>query len=308
MVLRDLDRHRFNPHLLLELKPGDEAEYFDLACSDWSRARVLEPARAGCIRLSEQDTSEVGLVEPGELVRVLLDGDLRLVRGEFLVDLASGGDSLFPGGRKPNWLSRSPGVRRWSRWQKFKGRLEAPLLIDRLTLGYRLREPPLGSPGASGSLQVSAGQARGPAAGEAILVFRRLHDSALSHVHFLFGHDCTRTLVLDEPTPPEMLQDRQDKVVGVFHEVTGQLERIKVAEWRHHDEASAKEHPVLNANSTPYHRRGWCIAEREWSNARSQSSQAPMLPARFFRKAEAGAGLRNSRTLQAVLPMDQILH
>ncbi|OLP74964.1 hypothetical protein AK812_SmicGene45334, partial [Symbiodinium microadriaticum] len=55
---------------------GDEAEYFDLACSDWSRARVLEPARAGCIRLSvysrnalglytsEQDPSEVGLVEP----------------------------------------------------------------------------------------------------------------------------------------------------------------------------------------------------------------------------------------------------
>ncbi|CAE7877164.1 unnamed protein product, partial [Symbiodinium microadriaticum] len=43
----------------------------------------------------EQDPSEVGLVEPGELVRVLLDGDLRLVRGEFLVDLASEGLS-FP--------------------------------------------------------------------------------------------------------------------------------------------------------------------------------------------------------------------
>ncbi|CAE7877162.1 unnamed protein product, partial [Symbiodinium microadriaticum] len=86
------------------------------------------------------------------------------------------------------------------------------------------------------------------------------------------------------------LGSKEDDVVGVFNEVHGQLERIKVAEWRHHDEdeGSAKEHAVLHANSTPYHRRGWCIAEREWSNARSQSSQAPMLPARFCRKAETG--------------------
>ena len=63
------------------------------------------------------------------------------------------------------------------------------------------------------------------------------------------------------------LGSKEDDVVGVFNEVHGQLERIKVAEWRHHDEdeGSAKEHAVLHANSTPYHRRGWCPGPEYYS-------------------------------------------
>ncbi|CAE7292016.1 gefF [Symbiodinium natans] len=104
----------------------------------------------------------------------------------------------------------------------------------------------------------------------------------MKSMHILYAHDWAHTLVIQEMTPDQLKVDKE--VLAYFE--TGGL-------------ASVREQPIaeLKLNSTPYLKRGWCLAELQWSSLKGSvlvelaqlqgqhlwNQRAP-LPPDFFRK------------------------
>ena len=82
--------------------------------------------------------------------------------------------------------------------------------------------------------------------------FRR----ARRNLHVLFAHEWTRTLRIESLTPEERVREAwcNQEHVQVYHVPSGCVRPVLAAE--------------LVQNRTPHHRRGWCVAELQWSSTR----------------------------------------
>ena len=82
---------------------------------------------------------------------------------------------------------------------------------------------------------------------------------SMGDMHVLYAHEFTRTLRIQSLTPEDvwnrMLQSEDG--VPVFHEGSRDVKALPLKD--------------LKENKTPYEERGWCMAEIEWSSARSDT-------------------------------------
>ena len=88
--------------------------------------------------------------------------------------------------------------------------------------------------------------------------FRR----AMGNMHLLYAHQSSLTFRLERLTPPDVWSAaRSDETfkVPVYHEASGSVVFIPLRD--------------LVENRVDYNGRGWCIAEKEWSAARSVLGQ-----------------------------------
>ena len=88
--------------------------------------------------------------------------------------------------------------------------------------------------------------------------FRR----AMGNMHLLYAHQSSLTFRLEHLTPPDLWASaRNDETfrVPVYHEASGAVVFIPLRD--------------LVENRANYNGRGWCIAEKEWSAARSVLGQ-----------------------------------
>ena len=111
---------------------------------------------------------------------------------------------------------------------------------------------------------------------------------AMDGMHKMYSDEWTFTLCIPRLTPVELKDAKKDAMVQVF--------------WQpdREEEGSVREVPIaeLTPNATPYEKRGWCLAELQWSSLRCSNEfgavlgtmldpdqkilyKAPMLPAAF---------------------------
>ena len=86
--------------------------------------------------------------------------------------------------------------------------------------------------------------------------FRR----SMGNMHVMYSHECTRTLRIQSLTPSDAWERMRQSEEGVpiFHVDSGEVAPLPLR--------------GLTKNDTPYGVRGWCMAEMEWSSARSDTS------------------------------------
>eukprot|EP00439_Symbiodinium_sp_Y106_P077370 s136_g16.t1 len=126
---------------------------------------------------------------------------------------------------------------------------------------------------------------------------------ALAHMHVMYSHDDTWTMVLKELTPQEQVDKCSRQEVDVFSCPEDQPQAGKVGPVRLE---------ALHHNRRPYQQRGWCRAELEWSGTRSQvhiinsrgstvkyGGRAPLCPELFQQQVEAGSLHFTHRTKDA---------
>ncbi|CAE7658984.1 Nlrc3 [Symbiodinium sp. CCMP2456] len=116
--------------------------------------------------------------------------------------------------------------------------------------------------------------------------------AALAHMHVMYSHDDTWTMVLEDLTPREQMDNCSRQEVDVFSCPEDQPQARKVGPVRLQ---------ALHHNRRPYQQRGWCRAELEWSGTRSQvhiincsstvkyGGRAPLCPELFQQQVEAGS-------------------
>ncbi|CAK9059314.1 unnamed protein product, partial [Durusdinium trenchii] len=103
----------------------------------------------------------------------------------------------------------------------------------------------------------------------------RYFREALAHMHTLYAHEAIKVHIVEELTPETW---KRPGTVNAFFEKAGRVIPIPIDQ--------------LTVNMTPYLLRGWCQAERQWSSLRmSLVSCVPMPPDLFRRKMEE-QGLR----------------
>ncbi|CAE7796387.1 unnamed protein product, partial [Symbiodinium necroappetens] len=311
--IRLKDEHRLNPRLLQNLHPGDAVEVFDVEQSQWLCAHVLQPPEGDHIHLTlipeatsaacsqtQVDQTSIGFVSPDELVQVLLQGDIRLVRGEFLEHLVSQGRA-FPRRQEAEMALAPSGKTALVSWGEIQREACLPL-ADRQTdivcvsHCWESREHP--DPFRYQLEEI----ARCPRLRQSwffidymcLYQYPRTIDQqtsfklALDHIHLLYSHDCTNTMFIDELTP-EIKEQRCEESVEVFCESSGQLDWVKLAEPAELIDKEGQSSPkMLVMNQTPYVQRGWCVAEQEWSATRNSMSKPPTRPEDFERKAANG--------------------
>ncbi|CAE7947625.1 NLRC5, partial [Symbiodinium sp. KB8] len=115
---------------------------------------------------------------------------------------------------------------------------------------------------------------------------------ALAHMHVMYSHDDTWTMVLEDLTPQEQMDKCSRQEVEVFSCPEDQPQAGKVGPVRLQ---------ALHHNRRPYQQRGWCRAELEWSGTRSQvhiincgstvkyGGRAPLCPELFQQQVAAGS-------------------
>ncbi|CAE7279355.1 Gucy1b2 [Symbiodinium sp. CCMP2592] len=87
--------------------------------------------------------------------------------------------------------------------------------------------------------------------------------AAMGCMHWLYAHEKTYTLVLDELTPEDELETLNEILVYWCPDTSrpqlGSLQHVPVKNLTH--------------NRTPYAERGWCQAELQWSRMRSEAGR-----------------------------------
>ena len=91
---------------------------------------------------------------------------------------------------------------------------------------------------------------------------------AMAGMHLLYAHEAVEVIRLEGLTPTNM--QRNDVEIAVFREAQGKVVPVPVAE--------------LTLNRTPYHDRGWCQTEKQWSSLRDTITHVPMPPSMFREK------------------------
>ena len=98
--------------------------------------------------------------------------------------------------------------------------------------------------------------------------FRR----ALEHMHVMYAHEGVQVRIVDNLTPDD--QKKSGSAVLVYSEDKGAMTMV----------AADK----LKINITPYHLRGWCVAERQWASLRiTLEGAVPMSPDLFRERIKA---------------------
>ena len=116
----------------------------------------------------------------------------------------------------------------------------------------------------------------------------RCFQLAMKHMHVLYAHEFTSTLRIEDLTPEDVQERMASKMVTIYYEPTDSVQPVLVTE--------------LKANATSYFDRGWCQAEVQWSLSRSLpassyripqrphhelNGRAPMAPKTFQERVEA---------------------
>ena len=102
--------------------------------------------------------------------------------------------------------------------------------------------------------------------------FRR----ALEHMHTLYAHEGVQVRIIDDLTPDDQKHHRS--AVLVYSEANGGMTMIPAEE--------------LKINVTPYHQRGWCVAERQWASLRISLEVTVPMPPDLFRERIIAQGLK----------------
>ncbi|CAJ1377613.1 unnamed protein product, partial [Effrenium voratum] len=90
--------------------------------------------------------------------------------------------------------------------------------------------------------------------------FRR----GMQNMHLLYAHESSTTARIQELTPEDEKSRKSDPdTIPVFSARLGRVVAVPIGELTH--------------NATPYHCRGWCVVEREWSATRSTSNASARL-------------------------------
>lgn len=116
----------------------------------------------------------------------------------------------------------------------------------------------------------------------------RCFQLAMKHMHVLYAHEFTSTLRIEDLTPESFKERMASKMVTIYYEPTDSVQPVPITE--------------LKANATSYFDRGWCQAEVQWSLSRSLpassyripqrpdhelTGRAPMAPKTFQERVEA---------------------
>jgi len=244
------------------------------------------------------------LVDPRGLAKFLVDADIHLVRFEFLLELRNAGKSLVRRQEAQKCSTKSgdgalvPHAE-LLQWAQAMHRAPTNQRVVSVSHSWESREHP-----DPWNYQLNyIVDALEPVWRQGLIVgvfydycsvyqFKRFtkHEMrsfarSMDGMHIMYAHDWTHTLCIEKMTPEELRT--KTTVNAYFVDDKGQG---RICE---------KEVDALTANDTPYLKRGWCIAELQWSSLRSAkvdwgpltdasgpdmwSSYAP-LPPDFFRK------------------------
>ena len=104
---------------------------------------------------------------------------------------------------------------------------------------------------------------------------------AMGNMHLLYTHLMVLWVVRLEQLADESVKASPPDFIDIYFEEVGA------------EPGSGKFGPQpfskLELNDTPYHERGWCVAERQWVNTKMYiEGFAPMTPARFRERVQRG--------------------
>ena len=103
----------------------------------------------------------------------------------------------------------------------------------------------------------------------------RYFREALAHMHTLYAHEAIKVHIVEELTPETW---KRPGTVNAFFEKAGRVIPIPIDQ--------------LTVNMTPYLLRGWCQAERQWSSLRMSLVSCVPMPPDLFRHKMEEQGLR----------------
>eukprot|EP00435_Cladocopium_sp_Y103_P037882 s1256_g10.t1 len=291
---------------LLGIKHEEELkvqfEEMEKSASNDMEERVLQAmVDLGRRAASKAEAKTYDLNDRGDFAQFLLDADIRLVRGRSLIKwhedgmklprrqeaeamLAGPGTALVTHEEMEIW-AKGPNFEQLNRYEKATGAATANIVAVSHVWearehpdphGYQLRK----------LAEVAAADAWYFLDYTSLYQFRRSTANqdesfrrAMQNMHVLYAHEHSFTLRIESLTPDAEMD--MDSKVLVYHAPSGQVRPVAVKE--------------LMANRTAYRDRGWCIAEWQWSAARSTASrskeidegpdaagQAPMPPEVFL--------------------------
>ena len=79
----------------------------------------------------------------------------------------------------------------------------------------------------------------------------------MQHMQLMYCHACTSTIRIEGLTPPS---HRLHDLVAIYLEDTGEVQEVDII--------------MLVPNANPYRRRGWCVAELQWSLLRGATAKS----------------------------------
>lgn len=234
------------------------------------------------------------LKSPEDLIALLEEADIRLVRGEFLLKLHQKSETMI----RRQELETQHGhaalvsqeeLRDWS-----AGRIKPQICSVSHCWESREHPDPFG-------YQLAILAAHIHAADWFFIDYMSLYQYgrrtdeqyrcfqlAMKHMHVLYAHEFTSTLRIEDLTPEDVQERMASKMVTIYYEPTDSVQPVPITE--------------LKANATSYFDRGWCQAEVQWSLSRSLpassyripqrpdhelTGRAPMAPKTFQERVEA---------------------
>lgn len=234
------------------------------------------------------------LKSPEDLIALLEEADIRLVRGEFLLKLHQKSETMI----RRQELETQHGhialvsqeeLRDWS-----AGRIKPQICSVSHCWESREHPDPFG-------YQLAILAAHIHAADWFFIDYMSLYQYgrrtdeqyrcfqlAMKHMHVLYAHEFTSTLRIEDLTPESFKERMASKMVTIYYEPTDSVQPVPITE--------------LKANATSYFDRGWCQAEVQWSLSRSLlaasyripqrpdhelTGRAPMAPKTFQERVEA---------------------
>ena len=234
------------------------------------------------------------LKRPEDLIALLEEADIRLVRGEFLLKLHQKSETMI----RRQELEAQHGhaalvsqeeLRDWS-----AGRIKPQICSVSHCWESREHPDPFG-------YQLAILAAHIHAADWFFIDYMSLYQYgrrtdeqyrcfqlAMKHMHVLYAHEFTSTLRIEDLTPEDVQERMASKMVTIYYEPTDSVQPVPITE--------------LKANATSYFDRGWCQAEVQWSLSRSLpassyripqrpdhelTGRAPMAPKTFQERVEA---------------------
>eukprot|EP00439_Symbiodinium_sp_Y106_P044117 s56_g5.t1 len=209
---------RQDPELLKELLPGDGVEHFDQERGLWQPARVAQGPADGSVLLEVWSGSistpvpgrEPGLLEPTDLLRVLVDTDIRLVRGEFLCDLVETG-RVFPRRQEAEAAFTKSGKTALVTVEEVRQEAGLPVpdrYVDIVAVSHcwetREHPDPFRHQLKEIFLQEGSTMVKNWYFIDYMSLYQykrdaeqqRCFEEAMKHVHVLYAHECTRTLTI----------------------------------------------------------------------------------------------------------------
>ena len=234
------------------------------------------------------------LKSPEDLIALLEEADIRLVRGEFLLELHQKSETMIRRQELETQHGRAALVcqkelRDWS-----AGRIKCQICSVSHCWESKEHPDPFG-------YQLAILAAHIHAADWFFIDYMSLYQYgrrtdeqyrcfqlAMKHMHVLYAHDFTSTLRIEDLTPEDVQERMASKMVTIYYAPTDSVQPVPVKE--------------LKANATSYFDRGWCQAEVQWSLNRSipassyripqrpdheLTGRAPMAPKTFQERVEA---------------------